>query len=781
VSRLVGGRVRRVEDPRVLTGGGRYVDDIRLDGMLHAAFVRSPHAHANVRRIDTSRARTMPGVHGVFTAADFAGKVQHLQPMGPTGHATPAHPVLAADRVRFVGDPVVVVIAESRALAEDACDRIDVDYEPLEATVTIEQALDDTRTPLFPEVGSNLMYRQRWTYGDLDGAFAGAHEVIEATFVQHRHTNAPMEGRGAVAEFRPASGELLFHAAHQNPHALRMNLAMLLGIDAHRVTVRCGDIGGSFGQKAYVAREEVAIAAASMALGRPVKWIEDRAENLMTAGQARDEEMWVQAAVAADGTILGVKVRMTCDQGAYQLTTLPSTVYCTLARVLFPNCYRIRNYEFEAVVVASNKATYVAYRGPWEMETWVRERLVETIAHRLGIEPYEVRRKNILNESDFPTEMVTGPTVTNLTAWQTHEGALEAADIPGFRRRQAEARAQGRYLGVGFSTFMEHAPGPPNFSQAMGASASPRTAQRAVARLEPDGSLTVFTSQMPHGQSHETTLAQLAADGLGVPMERVKVIAGDTGRVPFNLVGTGGSRAGRLASGAVIGAVAEVRQRVVDIYAHIKEVAADDVVVDDGQVQVKGVPSSAMPLSKIAAAGYTATALLPPDMAPGFECTYDFGIPDGGWSQATHVCFVEVDALTGEVTIDRYLTVEDCGKMINPAVVEGQVRGGIVQGIGGVLLERVVYGPDGQFLTTTFMDYLLPTATGMPRIECDHLESTPEHPVDHRGVGEGGAVGAPAAVTNAIEDALAPFGVEIREQHLPPARILELIGVIPVA
>lgn len=778
MSKLVGARVRRVEDPRILTGRGTYVDDMRVHGMLHAAFCRSPHAHATVDAIDATAARALPGVVAVITAAELADRVGPMQPIGPKGHQTPAHSPLASDRVRFVGDPVAIVVATSRAIAEDACELIDASYTPLAPIVTIDDALDHDKPVIFDSAGTNRLYYEAWDYGEVDDAFANAAHVVAHTFRLSRMTNAPMESRAAIADYRPAAGELVYHAAHQNPHALRVHLAQLLSIPAHNVRVICRDIGGSFGQKAYISREDVAVAAASVMLARPVKWIEDRVENLMTAGHARDEQLEAQIAVDAEGTILGAKLHMFTDQGSYQLTTLPTTAYSSLVRIVFPNAYRIRNYRFESTVVATNKAMLVAYRGPWAAETWVRERLMQLIARAVGVEPHVIRRRNLLTHADLPTEIVTGPTISNLTAFETHERALELIDLEAFRVEQQRARAEGRYLGFGMATFMEHAPGPPNFSAAMGASASPRSAQRAVARLEPDGSLTVFTSQMPHGQGHQTTLGQLAAEQLDIDLEKVRVVAGDTARTPFNLVGTGGSRAARLGSGAVIGAARAVRDRVAQIYAHMNEVAVADVLLEGGQVMVRGVPASAVPLSTIAAAGYTTTNLLPPEMSAGFECTYDFGVPDGGWAQATHCCWVEVDVTTGEVRVLRYLSAEDCGEMINPAIVEGQVRGGIVQGIGNVLYENVVYDGDGQFLTTTFMDYLLPGAAEMPAIECDHLESPPEEPVDHRGVGEGGAVGAPPALTNAIEDALAPFGVTITDQYLPPSRILELIGTI---
>ena len=495
-----------------------------------------------------------------------------------------------------------------------------------------------------------------------------------------------------------------------------------------------------------------------------MKWIEDRVENLLAAGHARDDVLDVEAAVALDGTILGVRVHMTVDQGAYQLVTLASTSYPTLARVLFPNVYRIRDYSFETTIVATNKATYVAFRGPWESETWARERLLDVIAAELGLDPVEVRLRNLYTPDELPTKMVTGPTLAFVTARETLERAVEAADLAGFREQQAAARREGRYLGIGFATFIEASPGPPDYGAALGASASPRTAQSAGARLEADGTVTVLTSQQPHGQGHETTLAQLAADGLSVDHAQVRVVHGDTDVTPFNLVGTGGSRAATLGSGAVVGAVAALRERIVDEFARRHEVDPDDVEVVDGSVRVRGVPASAWDLARV---GHE---------SGGLDATYDYAIPEGGWSQATHCCWVEVDVDTGIVRIPRYLVVEDCGSMINPAIVDGQVAGGVVQGIGSVLWERIVYDEAGQPITTTLLDYLLPTAGEVPEIEIVHLESPPQGPIDFRGVGENGAVGSPAAVANAIEDALRPFGVRVTERHLSPSRILDLVA-----
>ncbi len=763
-TQLVGARVLRVEDPRLLTGRGHYVDDIQAPGMLHAAFVRSHLAHGRVLSVDASAAREAPGVALVLTAVDLDGVVGELEPYGPPTLATPPYRALAGDKVRVTGEPMAIVVAETRALAEDACELVEVDIDPLPAVTTITDALDPDGPPLFDELGTNVMFHREDRYGDPDAAFARADRVVSAHFEQQRMANVPLEGRACVADFRRDTNELVLDVAHQNPHALKGAIASLLDHPPELVTVRCGDIGGSFGQKAYTSREELSLCAAARMLGRPVKWIEDRTENLLAAGHARDDVLDVELAVTNDGTILGARVNMTVNQGAYQPTTVPPSIYLDLVRVLFPNAYRIDNFAFEGTVVASNTATYIAFRGPWESESWTRERMIDLVARELGREPSDVRRRNLITVEEQPRQMTTGPTVAHMTAHVAFERACVLADIPGFRREQAVAREHGRYVGFGMCVFAEAAPGPPDYSAALGAGASSRSAQQARARLELDGTVSVFTSQQPHGQGHETTLAQLAADGLGMPVEQLRVVHGHTSTTPFNAVGTGGSRAATLASGAVVGAVAALRERIVDAYAEQHELDPHDVELGGGLVQARGVPASAWDLAHLASVS-----------PESLEATADMAIPDGGWTVAAHCCWVEVDVATGLVDIPRYLVVEDCGTMINPMIVDGQIAGGVVQGLATVLLERAVYDANGQLRTTTLLDYLLPTAAEVPMIEIEHLESPPQGPIDFRGVGETGAIGAPAALSNAIEDALAPFGVRITQKHLPPDRILELV------
>jgi carbon-monoxide dehydrogenase large subunit len=777
VDRLIGASVRRVEDPRLLTGQGRFVDDVAVPGMLEGAFVRSPHPHARIVSIDVSAALGLPGVVAVITGDQLAAAgVNPMQQQGPPGLRTPQFFPLAREKVRCVGDPIALVVAESRGLAEDGADLVEIDYEPLAPVPDAAEALRPGAGLLYEELGDNIAYSDRWDYGDVDGAFAAADRVVRETFRQHRHANVPMETHGGLATYVPATGELVYHASHKAPHALRLQLAKLLGHPEHRINVICGDVGGAFGQKGPTAREDVAVCAAARLLGRPVKWIEDRNENLSAGGQAREDTLEVAAAVRDDGTLLALKVKMTMDQGAYPGLPVPISMFPALVRLVLPGAYRIHDYSFESVVAFTNKDRYGSYRGPWAVETWARERLIDLIARELDLDRVEIRLRNLLGDDEFPTALCTGPDLLHTSVRQTLERAADGIGWSQFPAWQRQARLEGRYLGLGLASFIEIAPGPPNFAAMAGFDLQ---TEQARVRLEPDGHLVIFTSQAPHGQSHETTLAQVAGDELGLPLASIRVVHGDTLQTPFSVVGTGGSRSATMGSGSALGAARLVKQKVLQIVSKLLEADEEDLEIVAGKVQVRGVPSRGLTLGEVAAVAYLTPSRLPEGMTPGLEATYDFRIPDGGWAQATHCCIVEVDIETGVVKILRYLVAEDCGTMINPAVVEGQVRGGVAQGIGGVLYERSAYADDGQFLAGTFMDYLVPTACEIPVIEIDHIESPPTHEVNYRGVGEGGAIGAPAAVSSAIEDALRPFGVRLTEQYLPPARILELAGVIP--
>jgi carbon-monoxide dehydrogenase large subunit len=861
-TRFVGAKVKRVEDPRLLTGRGRYVDDVVVPGLLHAAFARSPHAHARIVRVDVDRARRVPGVVAVFTGREIASMTNAFVGLLPLpGLYHPMHPALAVDRVRLVGDPVALVVATSRAVAEDAAELVDVEYEPLTPVATIDQALDPRRPPVWPGADGNVLFRSTDEYGDVEDAFRTADHVVRRRFVQHRHSNQPMETRGCVAEIDAVSGALTYHAGTQSPHIMKWSLALLserqtvarslrelwrqrdrmqrlaqaavaygaqmrermatapkftpppllkpkpadplavlkpflreperlaeivrsfLGLlarDPSRLPrVRAQDIGGAFGAKALIGPEDVAVVAAARALGRPVKWIEDRNEHLLVGSQARDERVDVEAAFTRDGTLLGLRADLVLDQGAYSGFPVGAAMYPSIIRVMMPGPYRVPAYRFDATVTASNKATYGAYRGPWAVETWVRERLLDVAARELGLGRDEIRLRNMFASDELPVRMITGPTLdVRMSARATLERALAAAEFDGWPSRQAAARAEGRLLGLGFATFIEAAPGPPDMAAATagGAMGAAIGSEPIRVVLEDDGTVGVVTQQMPHGQGHETTLAQVAADELGVSVEKVRVRYGDTAITPFGLAGTGGSRSAAMAGGAVTMGARALRDRIRDLGADLLEAAPDDVVITDGSVHVVGAPAVSVSLAEVATHARHSGGIRFPGEAVREVAEWDGG--EGGWAQATHVCWVEMDLVTGRVHILRYLVVEDCGEIINPMVVDGQIAGGVAQGIGAVLYEKTVYDDDAQLQTGTFLDYLVPTAAEIPDLEIHHLETPSTIEANYRGVGEGGMIAAPAAITNAIEDALAHLGVCVTEQHLPPTRILELAGLI---
>ena len=767
--RYTGAALKRVEDPRILSGRGCYVDDIKLEGMVHAAFLRSPVAHARITSIDVTEAREVPGVLAVYTGEELE---THLV-TGPYGSAArfPTNPVahscLASDKVRLVGDPIAIVVAETRYLAEDASELILVEYEELPAVVTAEQALDPTSPPIFDELGTNVLVQSGVrSHGDVEAAFGRADRVLAASVHQHRLQNVPMETRGCVASYDPGPGRLLVWSANQGVHIQRTILAARLGMPEESIQVRTADVGGSFGLKIGASREDVAVAAMSRILGRPVKYIEDRYEHLIASGHAREESMDVKVAYTDEGEILGLKARMTIDTGAYPGIggMLP-----TVIELMLPGPYKIDALEFQFTAVITNKASYVAYRGPWAVETFVRERVIDLVARELGKEPLEIRLRNVVRTEGQPARMITGRSLAGLTVDESLRRIAQMVDLPAFRRRQLEARAAGRYIGIGVASYIEAAPGTRSGDQPLGS-------EQMRMHLDDDGTLVVLTGQMPHGQGHETTLAQIAADEFGVPFDAVRVVFGDSDLVPPGT--TGGSRAATMAGGATLTTARALRAKVLAAVSPLFEADPADLVINEGAVSVAGVPASAIPLAELVEALRAERDGLPDagdDLS--VENTYDGG--NGGWSGGTHCTVVEVDTDTGLVAFERYIVAEDCGRLINPAIVDGQVRGGVAQGIGAVLLERSAYDQDGNYLSATFVDYLVPTTMDIPRIEIAHLETIPLDPdVNFRGVGEGGMIVAPVTLCNAIEDALAPLGVRVYEQHLPPAKILELAGVV---
>jgi carbon-monoxide dehydrogenase large subunit len=763
-ARFIGRSVPRKEDGRLLTGHGRYVDDVTAPGLLHAAFLRSDVAKATIVSLGTDAARQLPGVVAVLTATDFDGQ------FGEAWHAMLGRdlqvpPPLAGHDVRHVGEPIAVVIAESRYIAEDACELIELDLAAQDPIVDYVAAATDSEHLVHGAWGltSNVMVGVPFTSfsSDLDETFAAAAHVVECTIRQNRYLCVPMEARGIVASWSPGTEELDVVCSCQSVHETRNFLARYLRLPEALIRVTARDVGGGFGQKMFVFREELAIVLASRRLGRPVKWIEDRQENLVAAGHSRNEEGALRLAIDAEHRIQAITIEHVADVGAYP--PCPAV----LDPQLLPGPYKIPRLGFSMAMVWTNTMGKVAYRGPWLFETTAREMAIDHAARTLGIDPVELRRQNLLSAADLPFTSPSGNLFQEITPRETLEQALEMLDYDAFRAEQAAARAEGRLVGLGISVYVE--------PTSMG---SPTLAtEAATVRVEASGSVVAFLGTTSHGQSVETTMAQIVADTVGVDYADVTIVQADTQSTPYG-PGTGGSRTAVVAGGAAHQAAAAVREKILAVAAHRLEAAAEDLGIEAGVVSVKGTPTISVTLAEVAATAYQLAETLPAELEAGLEATVRFrptAFPT--WSNATHLCVVEIDRDTCVPRVVRYLVSEDCGRMINPTVVDGQIAGGVVQGIGGVLLEDFVYDDVGNPLTTTFMDYLLPTATDVPVIEIGHLESvSTTNPGGYKGMGEGGAIGAHAAVANAIADALAPLGIDVLATPLGPNDIHRLLA-----
>lgn len=784
-ARAIGARVLRAEDPRILTGRGRYIDDIVLPGMLHAAFKRSTVPHGRLVSVDASAARAMPGVIAVYTGDDLARLTNATAPGASIGInlmpglKAPAVHALATDKVRYVGDPIALVVAEDRYIAEDAVELIEEEIDVLDAVVTYEDALDRSKPRLFEEFPDNIAFSSEMAIGDVDGAFAKSDRIVQASIWVHRHQPVPMETRGLIASYDTANEHLTIHASTQSPHMLRLLLPIQINVPMENIRVLADDVGGGFGLKNGVQRDEVAVIAASIDLGRPVKWIEDRLEHLAVGGQAREEGADIEAAVTNDGVLLGIRMEAKLNLGAYACDPFSGAMFVGSLSGSFQGPTKIEGVAAKNIAVFSNKATYVSYRGPWATGDFLRERMLDVVARELEIDPLEVRRRNYVQRDEPPLAMLSGQPFLAITTREQVDQAAAIVDWDGFRERQADARENGRYLGLGMAAYLEAAPGPKIPGQ-VDQGAAIMGQEVTHVSVEDDGKVTIVTRQQPHGQGHETTLAQVAVDELGVKFEDVKVVFGDTDVTPFALVGTGGSRAATMANGAVLHASRELKEKILTLAEHVLEASAADLDISGGVISVKGSPQVQLTLPDLARIVSQEPERLPEGADADLRVTREYDGGQSGWSGGAHVAEVEVDVETGLVTINRYVVVEDCGLPVNPAIVEGQIRGGVAQAIGAVLLEHAAYDEDGQFLAATFMDYLMPTTTVVPNFEIHHVDAILTDPdVNFRGVGEGGMIVAPACLTNAIEDALLPFGVRVREQHLPPSRILELVGAVP--
>ena len=762
-ARFVGQRVARKEDVRFLTGHGQFVDDIVLPGMLHAAFVRSDLARGRIVSIDMKEAAAIPGVRAVYAAGDLAPLV-HDYLVDDEHDANRPWRILADEDVRCVGEPIVMVVADSRYLAEDGMEAVVVEIEPEEPLVDFMEALSDGSPLVHPDRDSNVLTALPAIENrDLETVFESAPLVMTETFRQHRYLTVPMETRGILASWERYREELTVWISTQGPHGARSLFARLMGLDDSRVRVIMPDVGGSFGLKMNARSEELAAVLASFKLGRPVKWIQDRHENLLADDHAREDLATVTMATDKEGRILGEKAHFVESLGAFPAALSSAAILSTM---IFPGPYRVPLFAASAQAVLTNLMGRGSYRGPWMFETVAREQMIDCVAARLGLDPLEFRRRNVVRAEDLPYTMATGVIFDQITAAETLEQAADVIGYEEWRSRQQVARDEGRLVGIGISLLAEPT------AMAFGWMST----DAATVRIGRNGQVDVFASTASHGQGYETTIAQVVADELGVDLEHVRVIqGGDTSATPLG-PGTGGSRS-MIPITAARMACRELRSRMLAIVAKALEASEEDLELVDGRVQVVGVPMKGMSISEVSAIAYTQPAALPEGVPLGLEAQNRFSPSTfTTWSNACHMCAVEIDPDTGAVKILRYVVSEDCGVMINPNVVEGQIAGGVVQGIGGVLYEHLKHDEAGNPLATTFLDYLLPTSTEVPEIEYAHIETpAPSNPGGHKGLGEGGAIGAPPAVINAVADALRHLGVQIRAQPLGPADVVALI------
>lgn len=774
ISGSTGSRAPRVEDPRLLTGRGRFVADISLPGLLEVAFLRSPHAHARLLRLDPSPAASQPGVALIMTGPEVHAlarpiRTQHLTP----GFVATDVPLMAMDRVRYVGEAVAAVVASDRYRAEDAAELIEAEYEPLPPVVDPVAAMAPGAPLLHPEAGSNVLYHGAFRAGDVDAAFTRADVVLRETFRHGRQTALPMEGRGCVATYDAGTESLTLWTSTQIPHVVRGALAELLQIPEQSLRVIAPDVGGGFGVKANLFPEEALLCLLARRLQRPVRWIEDRREHLLTAMHARDQIHEVELAAAADGTVLAVRDRIISDAGAYSPYPWGASQEAAGAVRNVPMPYKVGAYACESFGVATNKTGIGPYRGVARpVTTFVMEGMLDRLARTLNLDPAEVRRRNLPGPGEFPFQTVTGFVLDSGDYPAALAKALAQADYAGWRQRQAAAAGpeSGRRIGVGISCYAEAAGWGSAGYRSRGLTGIPGYDQ-AVVTMDLDGRATVRLSTASQGQGHETTMAQLVADQLGITVGAVRVIHGDTSLCPFGS-GTFASRTSVAGASAALLAGRALRRKILAIAAHLLEAGEADLDLAASQVTVRGAPGQSLSLREIARQACYSPGNLPPGTSPCLEASAYFDPPGATFSYGTHVAVVEVEMETGLVTPIAYHVVEDCGPMINPTIVEGQVTGAVVQGLGGALLEELVYDAGGQLLAGSLMDYLVPTASDVPQVTLGHLETpSPLTPGGFKGMSEGGTIGAHAAIAGAVSDAL---GRSVSELPISPARVLRL-------
>ncbi|HEY2594703.1 MAG TPA: xanthine dehydrogenase family protein molybdopterin-binding subunit [Chloroflexota bacterium] len=762
---MLGLPIKRGEDPRLVSGSGAYLEDLPLPGVVDLVFARSPHAHARLNRIDVSAACAMPGILAVLTGAD----VDTILPVDlPTDWPPfeldnrPPNKILARDKVRFVGEPIVAVVATSRAQAQDAIDAIEIDYEPLPAVADPEAALEPGAPLLYEEFGTNLAHRMVRSGGNVEEAFKRPDvRIVKGRFDNPRVLPVPMETRGAAASFDAGTGELTFWASTQFPHSFRGIVAAILDLPETSVRVIAPDVGGGFGAKIDFTAEDALTGLLAMRLGRPVRWVEERRENFLNMVHGRGQTDYVEAAVTSDGEIVGLKVRAIADLGGKYNVNTPGIAILT--PMVLPGPYRTPNIEFTLEGVYTSKTPVGAYRGAGRPEaTYLVERIVDVIADELHLDPADVRRKNFLRPNEFPYTTPMGTSYDTGNYEPALDRVLTMAGYPDLRRKQAESRNDPSkpLIGIGISGYLEICAFGPWES--------------ATVRVEKSGKITLLAGTSPHGQGHVTPFRQIVADQLGVPLDDIRVLFNDTARVPTG-VGTFGSRSAAIGGSAVLGAAERVRAKVIRLAADALEASPDDVEIEQGQITVRGVPDRSTTLGAIAARAYNGQ--VPEGDEPGLEANRFFKPEGETFPFGMHLAVVEIDRETGKVRLVRYLAVDDCGRVLNPMMVDGQRHGGIAQGVGQALFEEVLYDETGQPTTSTLGDYALPRAADFPGFELDRtVTPTPRNPLGAKGIGEAGTIGSTPAVVNAVVDALSHLGVTHLDMPTTPEKVWRVLN-----
>jgi aerobic carbon-monoxide dehydrogenase large subunit len=776
---LIGKSALRKEDPILLRGRGRFVDDIPTPaGTLHLVFVLSSRAHAQVLSIDTERARRAEGVVAVYTGRDFEARIRPLLPdIEQPGFQPVARPVMAVDRVRFVGEAVAVVVGKDRYSAEDGANLVQVEYDDLPVLATMEAALAGNAIRLHSNTRDNVLFRAVHKTEGFDPAFAAAHLVVQDTFHSPRIAGLCIEPRGCLAVYDSALDSLTFYTSTQIPHIVRTGLAEALDWDETRLRVVAPDVGGGFGTKAYLYPEELIAAFLARTLNKPIKWICDRREDLLSSVQGRGYEFRIALAFAADGQLIGAEADLLCDLGAYPAYPFGAATSAGGAAIYLPGPYRMQHYSYETRAVATNTCPSGVFRGVAAPSAFfATEVLMDRGARELGLDPADIRRRNVLSDGDLPYASAVGVPFTSGTFEKCLRRSLEESGYDSFRHNLPAGRmVDGKLRGIGIGCIVEHTGQGASRYRIRGIRRVPGFDSARV-QIAPNGRVLVYVSQASQGQGHLTSFAQVAADQLGLELDDVSVIEGDTAQGGYG-TGTFASRGAVLGGGAVMRAATIVRQKILRIAASVIEADVDDLQISAGRVHLAGIPGSGLPVREIATMAYGMDDRpLPPGEAFGLEATDYYDPPSSTIANATHVAQVAIDPMTGFIEVERYVVVHDCGRLINPLIVEGQIHGAAVQGISGVLSEALHYGEQGQVTSTSLLDYLMATATDVPKMAVYHEESrSPDTEGGFKGVGEGGVIGALPALANAISDALSAYHGKITRLPVCPQDVIGMM------